>query len=447
MINDANKKHGLQMGIVAIQSISSNKELANQDNNYTVVLSGVKNGQQVTEYTCVDAIQRIVYPNENFDSFLQEGINPDLKIIVSNSTEAGIVVNKQDTLNNASTTFPGKLTQLLYHRYIHGINQPLAILPCELVEDNGKKLYACVEQYSRHWDLGPSFNRWNKDNVVFCDTLVDRIVPGFPKDRKEKIWEEIGYKDKCMVEAEFYHLWAIEAPRWVQEELPLHKKGINVIYTDNLGFFRNRKLRILNGAHTCMASIGLLSGFNTVNECMDNTLMSSYLRYVVYNEIIPTIGGDREEMNSFAAEVFIRFQNPFIAHKLSAIVVNNFEKFKIRILPVVQKHYHLKGALPKGLVFSLASHIYFFKSCFEGAKAVEDMVPTIDAMKGLWGKFDKPGDTNHLIEALLQDQRLWGNSPLDLTGLSQALSACLNEIETIGMAKSLGHLMEGENIV
>ncbi|NBP68318.1 MAG: tagaturonate reductase, partial [Cytophagia bacterium] len=254
MVQEANDKLDFNAGVSIVQSVSRDKKLEEQQGLYTVLVKGLHKGQYLQQQYRIDCVQRIVQPQDNFSAFLDEAINTDLQFIVSNTTEAGIVFNEQDKqLDTLALTFPGKLTQLLYHRFKSKLTGRIVVLPCELIEKNGEVLKRCVETYAKHWQLPADFIEWINTEIVFCNTLVDRIVPGAPKTAHEAIWKALGYKDELMVMAEWFHLLAIEAPDWVKEALPWDKAGINVIFTKDLDLYRNRKVKILNGAHSAMA--------------------------------------------------------------------------------------------------------------------------------------------------------------------------------------------------
>ncbi len=259
MIQRANDALGLNMGVCLIQSVSHDNTLLQQQGTYTVILRGIEQGVFQSKAERISVVQKIIDGN-NREALLNEALNPDLEIILSNTTEAGIVFNDTDrSVDQPAVSFPGKMTQLLYHRFNHFPDKPIGIIPCELIERNGDRLKQYVLQFAQYWNLANAFVQYLESNVHFCQTLVDRIIPGYPKN-PETFWKELGYIDHALVVGEPYHLWAIEASPWVKEKFPMHQAGLNVIYTEDLEPYRVRKVRILNGIHTAMAAVGLLAG-------------------------------------------------------------------------------------------------------------------------------------------------------------------------------------------
>lgn len=369
MIQEANRKVGFDGGITVVKSASNDTALKEQEGVYTVILKGIRDAEYVKEYFTIDAVQRIVYPADNFESFLEEGTNPDLQIILSNTTESGIQFSETDSdLNNPASTFPGRLTQVLYHRFQHEINSNLIILPTELIEQNGAVLKSLVLKYASAWSLTAAFTQWINTNITFCNTLVDRIVSGFPKKSKEQVFEELGYKDELVVEAEWFHLWVIEGPRWINELLPFKKAGFNVIVTNDLSPYRARKVRILNGAHTSMAVIGTAAGLQTVKDALDHPSLGKFMRRLIYEEIVPPISGDILELEKYADEVITRLRNPAIEHKLEHIARYSFSKYKVRVLPSIIDNLERHGGIPERLAFTLAAFIYFYRGFNDGTK-------------------------------------------------------------------------------
>ena len=325
---------------------------------YTHVMRGLVGGVPTVEKNVVDVISRTVEPYRDFEAYLALAEQKSFRFVVSNTTEAGIAFDKNDTPGKAPyVTFPAKVTLLLKRRFEKSL-PGFIFLPCELIENNGSTLKKYILDYARLWGFGDEFIAWVDTENVFCNTLVDRIVTGYPKD--ESI--ELGYEDKMLNTSEIFHLWVIETDYDLKRELPFDKVGLNVIVTDNLERYRTRKVRILNGAHTAMIPYALLEGVNTVGECMENEKISSHVKACVYDEIIPTLDLPYEELKDYADNVFERFRNVYIKHLCSSIALNSVSKFKVRVLPSIIEYKKRFGVAPENLILSFAKLIEFYRT-------------------------------------------------------------------------------------
>lgn len=354
-----NEKSDFSGSAVVVQPIEKGMcdILQAQDCVYTHIMRGISNGEPLVESKIIDVISRTVKPYDDYNEFLRLAENPDFRFIVSNTTESGIEYIETDSLSDVPPkSFPAKLTALLYKRFKLNLNG-FIFLPCELIEKNGENLKKCILRYADNWNLGNEFKTWIENENVFCNTLVDRIVTGYPKD--ENI--ELPYADNMLNTSELFHLWVIEGPSSILEELPFDKVGLNIILTNDLQKYRTRKVRILNGAHTCMIPYALLKGIETVKDCMDNEEMFEFLKSCVFDEIIPTLDLEREELVDYANSVFERFNNPFIRHMCSSIALNSISKFKVRVLPSILEYIKRTGNIPHYLLISLAKLIEFYK--------------------------------------------------------------------------------------
>jgi len=439
MVQELNRKTDFNAGVAVVQSISRSDTLQAQQGVYTVILKGIRNHEFVSEHFKVDVIQRVINPADDFKSFLDEGLNPDLQFIISNTTEAGIqFLASDENIDVLASSFPGKLTQLLYTRFRNDLNNGLVVLPTELIEQNGDELKSMIQKYIRHWNLPSEFSFWLNANVTFCNTLVDRIVSGFPKKSKEILFEELGYKDDLVVEGEWFHLWVIEGPRWIEEVLPLRKAGFNVIFTSDLVPYRVRKVRILNGSHTGMALIGQIIGLQTVREAIDHVELGKFMRRLIYDEIIPPIKGDIKELEDYADEVINRFRNPAIDHKLEAIVLNSFSKFKVRVLPSLMDEMERNGRIPERLSFIFASLLYYYRGFGEGKQFVlKDSDDFIKLMKDAWVEIDSSESQISELCRHVMAHPVWG---VDLTKyplLISRVSEQLYAISSQGILESL----------
>ena len=381
-----------------------------QDCKYNLYLRGIQNGEIVKEHTFVESISRCVDPYKDFEDFISLADNPDFRFIVSNTTEAGIeFVDTCKFQDKPALSFPGKLTQLLYRRYKNGLNG-FIILSCELIDNNGAELKKCVLKYAQLWNLEADFVAWLENENHFVNTLVDRIVTGYPNDETKEIHPD----DKFLDTAEIFHLWVIEGN--FEDEFPLKKAGFNVVWTDDVKPYKKIKVRILNGAHTSLVAGALLSGIETVGEAMNDDVASAFLNKCMKEEILPTIG-ENEESIAFANSVFDRFKNPFIQHKWRSIALNSVSKFSVRVLPTLLEYKEKNGVYPKGLTLSLANLIYFYKN--DNPDDAESVVATMK---------------NDSIAEILSNISLWQS---DLSDMNDIIEEYYNKIDTIGAKESM----------
>ena len=381
-----------------------------QDCKYNLYLRGIEKGEIKKEHHLVESISRCVDPYKYSDEYMALADNPDFRFVVSNTTEAGISFDESCSFDDKPcTSFPGKLTQLLYKRYQNGM-KGFTFLPTELIDNNGDALKKCVLQYAELWKLEEGFVNWINTENSFLNTLVDRIVTGYPSDETAALHPD----DKYLDTAELFHLWVIEGN--CEEELPLRKAGFNVIWTDDAKPYKKIKVRILNGAHTSLVALSLLSGIGTVGEAMNDETAYAFLQKAMNEEILPTIG-DNDESRSFAESVFDRFRNPFISHKWRSIALNSVSKFSVRVLPTLLEYKEQKGEYPKCLTLSLAGLIYFYKNDKpeDNADAVEKM------QKGS-------------IAEILSDASLWQT---DLSDMTEIVESYYEKIASLGAKESV----------
>ena len=387
------EKTDFDASVVVVQPIEKGMcdMLEKQNCAYTLIMRGLKDGVPTVDKKVIDCISRTVQPYRDFDEYLKLAEDPDFRFVVSNTTESGIAFNDSDRPDNApNITFPAKVTMLLKKRFDLGLNG-FIFLPCELIEKNGQTLKKYVLEYAKLWNFGTDFEKWVGNKNIFCNTLVDRIVTGYPRD--EKI--DLGYEDNMLDTSEIFHLWVIEAKddeqKILKNEFPFEKAGLNIIVTNNLDRYRTRKVRILNGAHTSMIPYALLSKIETVGECMKDEKMSKFVKECVFDEIIPTLDLPKDELIDYANNVFERFSNPYIKHMCSSIALNSVSKFKVRVLPSILEYIKRKGEMPKRLLFSFARLIEFYKTDMPN----DDK----DVMK-----FMKESDA----KTILSNEKLWG---------------------------------------
>ena len=384
--------------------------LNEQNGKYNLYLRGIEAGKIKQEHHLIESISRCVDPYKDFEDYISLADNPDFRFIVSNTTEAGIEFdNACQFQDKPCKSFPGKLTQLLYRRYKKGLNG-FIILPCELVDNNGEELKKCVLKYADFWKLDKGFAAWLEKENQFANTLVDRIVTGYPCDETKDAHPD----DKFLDTAEIFHLWVIEGN--FEVELPLKKAGFNVIWTDDVKPYKKIKVRILNGAHTSLFAGALLSGIETVGEAMNDNVLYEFLNKCMSKEILPTIG-ENEESIAFAKSVFDRFGNPFIAHKWSSIALNSVSKFSVRVLPTLLEYKEQNGVYPKCLTLSLANLIYFYKN--GNPDDSENVISVI--------KKESIGD-------ILKNDLLWQT---DLSDMTEIVTEYYNKIDALGAKETM----------
>ncbi len=356
-----NEKGVWEGKVVVVQPIEKGMcdLLMKQNCEYNLYLRGIEQGKVVNERTHIDVISRCVNPYREFDSYMKLAENPDIRFIISNTTEAGIEYLGTEKLEDKpAKSYPAKLTQLLYKRFELGL-PGFILIPCELIDNNADNLKACILKYAALWELPEEFTKWLEEENDFCNSLVDRIVTGYPRDEAEKLWEEIGYQDNCLDTAEIFHLWVIEGHH--EDELPFNKAGYNIVWTDNVKPYKRRKVRILNGGHTSMVLGAHLYGLTTVGECLKDETVSAFLKKCIFDEIVPTLGNTETDIN-FGKAVLERFSNPFIKHLLLSIALNSVSKFQVRVLPTILEYKEKYGAYPPALTFSMAALIAFYRT-------------------------------------------------------------------------------------
>ncbi len=438
IIYKMNGEANFNSGVTVIQPIREGLShlLNEQDGLYTLYLNGLKNGKPVREKMLIDCINTAINPYDRYDQYLETALNPNIRFIISNTTEAGITYNKQDNEKDCPPkSFPGKLTAWLYKRYEAG-KKGVIIMPCELIDRNGDKLKKIVLNLAQDWGKKEAFMRWIKEENFFCNSLVDRIVPGFPKEQIKEILQELGYDDKLVVEGEQFHLWVIEAPDWVKEEFPADLAGLNVLFVDDISPYRTRKVRILNGAHTTMVPIGLLYGLNTVKEAVENETVGQLIQSALYDEIIPTLDLPESELKAFAKDVLDRFRNPYIKHYLKSIALNSTSKFETRVLPSILEYKKRLGCLPLKLVFALAGLFALYRERNNITMADnEEIIQMYDKAWKACGSSKE--DYFKMVEKLLGQEQVWKTNLNRVEGLTEQVADYLYLIETEGMNKAV----------
>ena len=401
--------------VVVVQPIEQGliPMLNEQKGEYHQFLRGIKDGQPVEEMTKITVISRGVDPYKDYQEYLKLAHNPDARVIVSNTTEAGIVYLGTEKLDDAPPkSFPAKLTALLYERFKADL-PGFIILSCELIDKNGDVLKECVLKYCDLWQLGDEFKNFIMNENHFCSTLVDRICTGYPRDDIEAFTAKIGKVDNLVNTAEIFHLWVIEGD--FEDELPFRKAGFNVVWTDDVTPYKKRKVRILNGGHTSMVLAAHLYGLETVGECVADPVVGKFLHKTLFDEIIPTLGNSDVDVQ-FGKDVVERFANPFVKHRLLSIALNSVSKFTARVLPTIIEYYEQNKKLPACLTFSLAALIAFYRT-----DAANDLPEIMEYMK------------TASVADILAKEEYWGQ---DLSFMKDTVEAYYNSIQNDGMAKA-----------
>lgn len=438
-----NERTGLNAGVVIVRPRggkpggNSAPLLDTQDGVFTVLVRGLDEaGQPVKDYRTVECVQREIDPGTGWADYLALAHNPDLRFVVSNTTEAGIAVNDTDRLIDAPpSTFPAKLTQLLVKRFeaFGGArDKGLVLLPCELIDQNGPALKKAVLHFARLWQLDPAFDAWIEGACTFCSTLVDRIVTGYPAGDAENIRQELGYDDPFLVAAEYYYLFVIQGPSWVGEELKLEGSKLNVKLVDDITPYKKRKVGILNGGHTTLVPVALLAGLEAVGPSVDDAAVGAFLRAAIADEIIPALEMDREELDAFAADVLLRFRNPSIHHRLASIALNSWSKFAARVMPQILRYAELNdGRLPRRLVLALAATMVLYRG---DVIELADDPATLAWFKDAWPKVDSGAQSmGQLAAGWLANAALWGRDLNAVPGLADAVTAALERIREQGI--------------
>ncbi len=454
MIDRANEAGIMDCGIAIVKPIQfgSLERFEKQDNLYTVNLRGKLDGEVVNSSHIVTSVEKTIDMYNDMDAFLEMARLDTLRFVVSNTTEAGIVLDRTDKIDGIPSTYPGKLTKFLYERFncFGGDSaKGLIILPVELIENNGGKLKDCVLALAEEWKLPAEFTAWLNGACIFCSTLVDRIVTGYPREEAGEICEKLGYSDELLDVGEPFGLWVIESDCDISSELPLDKAGMPVVFTKDQTPYRERKVRILNGAHTSTVLLGWLSGLPIVRECMEDSVIRAFMEKAVNTEIAPQVKLPAEEVAAFAAAVFERFENPFIRHSVLDIALNSVSKWKSRILPSFKDYYEKNSALAPALTMSFAGLLAFY-----GAGELSD--GKIDAKRPLDGEaYTVRDDADALefiaassgktsleyVKAVASNTKFWGEDLCAYPQFCETVAAYLDAFKSEGVKATVAKLV------
>ncbi len=445
-IDVMNERAGFNSKIVLVQPIEGGDRIRQfinkQEGLYTLLLWGNENGRKVNDKRVISSVSRCLNPYNEYEEYMACAQNPDLRFIACNTTEAGICYDESCQFEDRPASgYPGKLTQFLYARYQKfGAEEGkgFVILSCELIDNNGKELEKCVLQYAKQWNLGDDFTEWIRKENIFCSTLVDRIVTGYPAKEADAICEELGYRDNVIDTGEVFGFWVIEGPESLKEELPFEKAGLPVLITDDHKPYKQRKVRILNGAHTSMVLGAFLAGQDIVRNCMKDDVIRGFMNKTVYEEIIPTLDLPEQEVADFAEAVTDRFNNPFIDHALLAISLNSTSKWKARVMPSFKGYVEKYGKLPKCITASLAFYIAFYRGVrldgdgFTGLRGEEEYAIKDNRFILEFYYAHRGDDSRAITEAVLSNTEFWGEDLTRYDGLVEAVADDLRVIEEQG---------------
>jgi len=456
MVDLANEAGVFEGSVVLCQPISFPpmcEKINKQDGVYTLVMRGMEDGKAQERTRVLTSVSRCIDPVHNYQDLMDLAKSTDLKVVISNTTEAGIAYKEDVKLTDTPpASFPGKVAAFLYARYkaFNGqSDKGLLFLPVELIDFNGDKLKELVLRYAQEWKLEPAFIEWVKTANHFTNTLVDRIVTGYPKDQIAEFEQKLGYKDDILVTSELFNLWVIEGKKEWADILPIHKTSAHVLWTEDVKPYKMRKVRILNGGHTSTVLAAFLAGHNIVLDFMNDPVFKNYLHTLLYKEVIPTLPLPTEELEQFAHAVEECFANPYIKHKLLDISLNSCSKFTARCLPSLLEYVKKNNALPKLLTFSLAAFIKFYQIAEENGAyyGVRDneKYPVKDdaAVLEFFAKTWKTGTPQQVAHEVLANTALWNGQDLTkISGLEQAVAQWLDVLGQKPMKQVVAELVK-----
>lgn len=438
-----NKNTDLNAGVAVVRPIDFDAVplLDTQDGLYTAIIRGIdERGEVVKDYTVISSINREIPIYKNFQEYLQLAHNPEMRFIVSNTTEAGIAFSAEDRYEDTpQSTFPGKLTRLMHERFVvfnGDMTKGFILMPCELIDYNGEELRKMVLKYAELWNLGEDFKNWLINGNIWCSTLVDRIVTGYPRGEKEELTKELGYEDGFITTGEYFYLFVIQGPKDIlTRELKLEGLNLNILIVDDLKPYKMRKVGILNGAHTAMVPVSYLYGIDTVREAMENDDIRNFIELAIDEEIIPALDMDEKELKEFKEAVINRFKNPYVKHMLMDISLNSMAKYKSRILPQVLETYKRTGKLPKRLLFSLAALIRFYKGVRENGDTIQlrDDRHHLDMYEDLW----QENNYENIVKYVLGLKSHWDIDLNSVDGMAELVTKYLENIDKNGVEKAL----------
>ncbi|WP_226099877.1 tagaturonate reductase [Dickeya oryzae] len=441
-----NEHTSLDAGIVVVRPIDTDfpPALDTQDGLYTTIIRGLnEQGNAVREPRLIRSVNREINVYRQFDEYLALAHDANIRFVFSNTTEAGISYHADDKLTDTPpASFPAKLTRLLFERFNHfngAADKGWVLLPCELIDYNGEKLKELVLRYAAQWALPAAFTTWLNEHNTFCSTLVDRIVTGYPRNEVDALQQELGYQDTFLDTAEYFYLFVIQGPQWLADELRLNQLKLNVRIVDDIKPYKERKVAILNGAHTALVPVAFLAGLDTVGESMNDAQIGKFVETTIAEEIVPVLDLPHDELMSFAEAVLSRFRNPFIQHQLLSIALNGMTKFRTRILPQLLMYRERHNALPKRLTFALAALIAFYRGERNDDRyPLQDDAHWLERYEVLWSGV-RAGTTSlaQVVNAVLSDAEHWEQDLTLVPGLAALVTEQLQAIVERGMRDAL----------
>ena len=449
-IDMMNEKAGFNSKVVLVQPIANkeggfklNEVINSQDGLYDLYLRGFQDGKKVNDKRVISCVSRCLNVYSDYQQVMDCAANPDLRFIVCNTTEAGIAYDESCKYEDCpASTYPAKLTKFMHERFLKFGNQKgkgFIILACELIDDNGKKLEEYVLKYAQDWNLGEEFINWIKQENIFCSTLVDRIVTGYPRNEAEQINNENGYIDNIIDTGEVFGFWVIEGPQSIKDEFPCEKAGLPILICDDHKPYKQRKVRILNGAHTSFVLGAYEAGQHIVRDCMHDEVISSFMNKTLFDEVIPTLTLSKEDCEQFAASVIDRFKNPFIDHQLLSISLNSTSKWKARVMPSLLGYVKKYNKLPECITASFAFYIKFYqgqelteKGLVAHREDKEEYIVSDDRAVLEFYLAHKDDSVEEIVKAVASNIDFWGQDLTLIKGFEQAVVKYLNDINSKG---------------
>ena len=449
-IDMMNEKAGFNSKVVLVQPIANkeggfklNEVINSQDGLYDLYLRGFQDGKKVNDKRVISCVSRCLNVYSDYQQVMDCAANPDLRFIVCNTTEAGIAYDESCKYEDCpASTYPAKLTKFMHERFLKFGNQKgkgFIILACELIDDNGKKLEEYVLKYAQDWNLGEEFINWIKEENIFCSTLVDRIVTGYPRNEAEQINNENGYIDNIIDTGEVFGFWVIEGPQSIKDEFPCEKAGLPILICDDHKPYKQRKVRILNGAHTSFVLGAYEAGQHIVRDCMHDEVISSFMNKTLFDEVIPTLTLSKEDCEQFAASVIDRFKNPFIDHQLLSISLNSTSKWKARVMPSLLGYVKKYNKLPECITASFAFYIKFYqgqelteKGLVAHREDKEEYIVSDDRAVLEFYLAHKDDSVEEIVKAVASNIDFWGQDLTLIKGFEQAVVKYLNDINSKG---------------
>ena len=448
-IDGANRTGSFDGRIVAIGSTGSGRDdvVNDQQGLYTLVTEGIENGRPVRDFRLISSLSRALSANAEWGEVLQLARNPEIALVFSNTTEVGITLDPDDELGDPPRSFPGKLTAFLYERartFGYSAESGLQIIPCELLDRNGDRLKEIVSELGARWNLGEAFQRWLAESVVFCNTLVDRIVPGVPSpERRADLEQILGYRDALITVCEPYRLFAIECPSDCRGALRFADADPGIILAGDIEPYRLRKVRLLNGAHSLLAPVALQCGATTVFEAMSDDLVGAYLRRTMYDELVTAL--DAPNAGTFAREVLERFANPYLEHSLFDITLHGTAKMRVRVIPSITDFADKEHRVPELIAFGYAAFLLFLRGDLQALRRSQGLAVPADEqgarVRDMWARASGSDAAQTVARDACSDESLWGTSLTAITGFEDAVAAHLEKMERIGVRAALSQLL------